>query len=138
MPDGGSPTKRVVRGPCSMSEKVYLARKAPRQKPYGKYGNIKTVVDGIKFMSKREAARYQQLKLLEKAERIRGLKLQTRYELEVNGTRICRYVSDFDYEEFEKGAWTPIVEDCKGFRTPEYKLKAKLMLACHRIAIRET
>jgi hypothetical protein len=31
-----------------------------------------------------------------------------------------------------------IVEDSKGVRTPVYKLKKKLMLACHGIEIRET
>ena len=31
-----------------------------------KYGNTKITVDGIQFDSKREAARYQELKLLER------------------------------------------------------------------------
>lgn len=46
-----------------------------------KYGNRKTVIDGIHFPSKLEAARYQQLKLLELAGQITGLELQPRFEL---------------------------------------------------------
>ena len=41
--------------------------KKPRK---SKYGNIKTRVDGILFDSKKEAKRYLELKLLEKAGRI--------------------------------------------------------------------
>jgi hypothetical protein len=133
MADGG----RIVRGIGSLEPRTYRGKPVKPRK-YGKYGNIKTQVDGIKFSSKREAARYGQLKLLESAGRIRNLKLQVKYVLELNGTLICRYISDFNYDEFEKGVWTPVVEDCKGFRTPEYKLKAKMMLACHGIVVRET
>lgn len=40
---------------------------------YNKYKNQKVVVDDIKFDSKKEASRYLELKLLEKAGQIRGL-----------------------------------------------------------------
>lgn len=49
---------------------------------YNKYGNIKTVIDGIKFDSKRESERYLELKLLEKAGEISDLKLQPRFILQ--------------------------------------------------------
>ena len=46
-----------------------------------KYGNKKTVVDGITFDSRKEAKRYQELKLLEKAGEIKDLRRQVKYEL---------------------------------------------------------
>lgn len=101
---------------------------------YGKYSNKPTEVDGHVFPSKREAARYKELKLMERAGVISGLELQARYPLEVNGKLVCTYVADFRYTEV--GA--VVVEDCKGCRTDVYKLKRKLMLAVYDIAIRET
>jgi hypothetical protein len=76
------------------------------------------------------------LKLLEKAGQIANLERQIRYHLDVNGVHICDYIADFQYVAGENPLFT--VEDCKGFRTPEYKLKAKLMKACHNIDILET
>src|SRR3954466_12209619 len=52
------------------------------QKRRSKYGAIRTEVDGIVFDSKREAARYQELKALERAGEISGLCLQPSYCLE--------------------------------------------------------
>lgn len=46
-----------------------------------KYGARKTVVDGITFDSKREAERYSELKLLERAGKIEGLRRQVSFEL---------------------------------------------------------
>ena len=46
-----------------------------------KYGNRKAVIDGITFDSKKEAQRYTELKLLEKAGKITGLQLQREFEL---------------------------------------------------------
>lgn len=46
-----------------------------------KYGNTKITVDGIQFDSKREAARYQELKLLERAGVISFLQRQTKFQL---------------------------------------------------------
>ena len=111
-----------------------------------KYGAKRTEVDGISFASKKEAARYVQLKALQKAGKVRSLVLQKEYRLEVNGQLICRYRADFVYEgqgtfgvDYFDGVpcWITVVEDVKGYRTPEYKLKAKLMRACHGIEIRE-
>lgn len=86
------------------------------------------------FASKRESDRYGVLALLEMAGAIRDLRTQVRYRLEVNGIHICVYVADFVYTENHQ----TVVEDTKGFRTPEYKLKRALMLAVHGIAIKET
>ena len=99
-----------------------------------KYRSIRTKVDGHTFHSKKEAARYQELKLLERAGRISHLRLQPRYPLFVGEHLICTYVGDFSYWEDGK----QITEDVKGFVTQLYKFKKALLLACEGIAIRET
>lgn len=100
-----------------------------------KYGNKKTVVDGVTFSSKREAARYGVLKLLERNGEIGALELQPPYRLEVNGTLVCKYVADFRYVDLRTGE--TVVEDAKGFKTREYNIKKKLVKAVHGIEIRE-
>lgn len=104
-----------------------------------KYGAVRTEVDGITFASKREARRYSELKLLERAGEIADLELQPRYPLVVNGVKVCTYVGDFLYRPTFRGAVMaqPVVEDAKGFKTPEYKLKAKLFRAVHGFPITE-
>jgi hypothetical protein len=99
-----------------------------------KYRNVRTEVDGITFASRREANRYGELKLLERAREIQGLTLQPAYDLVIDGTKICRYVGDFRYIERDH----VIVEDSKGCKTREYKIKKKLMKAIFGIEIRET
>lgn len=108
---------------------------------YRKYNAKKTVVDGIKFDSKKESVRYLELKQLERAGEISGLQRQVRYELipsqhDENGKvieRACYYVADFVYRESGK----TVVEDCKGYRTDVYIIKRKLMLYRYGIKIRE-
>ena len=101
-----------------------------------KYGNKKTVVDGITFDSKWESQRYLYLKSLEKAGRVQNLELQPRFIITVNGQKICTYVADFRYDkEDAEGNWEHIVEDAKGVETPEFKLKKKLMKAVLDIEI---
>lgn len=99
-----------------------------------KYGNRRTIVDGINFASAKEARRYGELKLLERAGEITALQLQPRFPLLVAGKKICTYVGDFQY--LERNA-SVVVEDAKGFKTPEYKLKAKLFEAVVGFPIRE-
>lgn len=106
-----------------------------------KYNSKKTVVDGQQFDSKKEARRYQELLLLEKAGEIKNLSRQVKFVLipsqrDENGKvveRECSYKADFTYEEGIK----TVVEDVKGFRTKEYIIKRKLMLWQYGIRIRE-
>lgn len=127
-----------------------------------KYGNTKIMVDGIQFDSKREAARYQQLKLLERAGRITALQTQVKYVLiptqreasfEVyksgpnKGRRKpgkvleceCSYIADFVYTQDGE----TVVEDVKGYRDPasagyaKFVIKRKLMLERYGIRIKE-
>lgn len=104
-----------------------------------KYGAKRTTVDGITFASKKEARRYGELKLLAKAGRVQDLRLQPRYPLHVNGELVCTYVADFAYVAVNDNgeAERPYVEDVKGFKTPEYRLKSKLFKAVHGFAIHE-
>ena len=124
IPDGA----RLVRG--------YAGETVGR--PKSKYRNKPTMRGNIKFASKAEAQRYDQLCLLEKNGELRKLRLQVPFRLVVNGSLICRYVADFVYEELRRGIWSEVVEDRKGYATPAYRLKKKLMLAIHGIAVRET
>ena len=105
-----------------------------------KYKNVKIVVDGIEFDSRKEAKRYSELKLLERAGEIQDLELQKEYILipsqKINGKvieRPVKYIADFVYKENGK----TVVEDTKGVRTAEYVIKRKLMLFMHNIQIKE-
>jgi len=105
-----------------------------------KYHAVRTSVDGISFASKKEARRYGELKLLERAGAIEYLDLQPRFELRCNGKplktasgRNYTYIADFAYSEHGK----EIIEDCKGMRTEVYKLKRAIMEA-NGYEIRET
>ena len=123
-----------------------------------KYYNKTIIIDGISFQSRKEGRRYQELKLLEKARKIKDLELQKAYELipaqyeespEVytkgirkgepkHGKLLERavvYRADFVYTDCETGK--QVVEDTKGMRTPEYILKRKMMLYIHHIKIKE-
>lgn len=103
-----------------------------------KYNNRKTTVEGIAFDSKREAARYSELKMLALAGEITDLELQKRFELvpKQQGERSVVYVADFVYRDSRSGAL--VVEDTKGCRTKEYIIKRKLMLHRYGIKITET
>ena len=113
-------------------------------KKRNKFGNDIKIVDGIKFASKKEANRYCELRILERAGQISDLQLQVEFILipaqyrEVDGKRKCverecKYFADFVYKENGKR----IVEDAKGFKTDVYKIKRKLMLYKYGIRIRE-
>ncbi|WP_033471001.1 DUF1064 domain-containing protein [Bordetella bronchiseptica] len=105
-----------------------------------KYGNRKTVLDGITFASKLEAKRYGELRMLQRAGRISDLTLQPKFELipsqrnaDGKAERPVTYVGDFSYIEDGRR----VVEDAKGMRTRDYIIKRKLMLEKHGITVRE-
>ena len=101
-----------------------------------KYGSRKTFVDGMLFDSKAEAARWQELQLLERAGEVSGIERQVTYELipKQPGERAVKYIADFRYKTKEGQT---IVEDVKGFKTEVYKIKRKLMLHVHGIRVVE-
>ena len=103
-----------------------------------KYGNQKTTIDGITFDSRKEASRYQELRLMEKAGEIKALTRQQKIEL-VPKTKLYRavsYVADFVY--FDNRTNKTVYEDVKGCRTEVYKLKKKLLYWRYGIEIMET
>lgn len=119
---------------------------SPGRQMRSKYRAVRTTVDNIAFASKKEAARYSELRLLEKAGHIRSLQLQPEYLLSCDDgvfpgaakVLLGRYVADFKYEERGVGGhWYGAVEDVKGFKTPLYKWKKKHVEAQYGITIRE-
>lgn len=103
-----------------------------RWTPRNKYGARKVTIEGIVFDSAKEAKRWQQLRLMERAGEIRSLQRQVSYTLVpmqpggIRTERSVRYVADFVYERKDG---TPVIEDVKSpaTRTAEYIVKRKLM-----------
>lgn len=93
-----------------------------------KYHNKITEVDGVKFHSRKEAKRYEELLLLQSQGAIHNLKLQVPFNLTAWDVKICRYVADFVYQENGK----EVIEDVKGVVTAIFKLKWKLLQAQYR------
>lgn len=93
-----------------------------------KYRNKKVVIDNIKFDSQLEANRYVELKLLQRARKIKKLRLQVPFVLQEgfkkNGKsyQAIKYIADFVYEENGR----TVVEDTKGMQTDVFKIKHKL------------
>ena len=100
-----------------------------------KYRAVPTVVDNVRFASKKEARRYEELVMLSRANKISHLQLQPGFRLEVKGQLICTYVADFQY--LDLGAMHVVTEDVKGVKTPVYRLKKKLLKALYDIDIVE-
>ena len=105
-----------------------------------KYHARKTVIDGIQFDSAKEAKRYTRLRDMEDAGEIQDLRLQVPFELlpsfECDGVKYrgMKYIADFVY--YRDGE--RVVEDCKGMKTAEYKLKKKLMAFINHTNIEES
>ena len=108
-----------------------------QRKRKNKYNNVKTVIDGMVFDSKKEGNRYLELKILERAGKIKRLKTQVPLPVILNDQKICKFVADFEY--YEDGE--QIIEDVKSEITrknPVYRLKKKLIEALYNLKIRET
>jgi hypothetical protein len=101
--------------------------------PRNKYGAKPTVVDGIRFHSKRESERYSELKLLQRAGNIRFLETQPKFPIVVKDKKICVYIADFSYWE----GTGRVVEDVKGAKTALYSIKKKLVEALYDFEITE-
>lgn len=119
------------------AQAIQEAKDHVKDVPRPKYRNKKTMVDGRTFDSKLEATRYVQLKKMQEAGLIFDLKTQVTFVLEVSGVMICKYIADFTYIN-EDGS--RVVEDVKCGPTAarrDYIIKKKLMMALHRIDIKE-
>lgn len=119
-----------------MTPKDYSAMRrgrARQARTRQKYGAKKVVVGGLTFDSKAEAARWQELRLLERAGEISDLERQVRIDLEGRDGplkspkgRQLYYLADFRYRDADGRI---VVEDAKGYPTPEYKLKRAVLSA---------
>jgi len=124
----------------AMTRKQFLAEERKLKRP--KYRNIKTVVDGITFDSKLEAARYNELWLMERAGEIRDLVVHPKYDIVIAGVKVCTYAADFEYEaphgmkDFSRN-WILHIEDVKAIRTPVYRLKKRLMKVVNGLTVTE-
>ncbi len=98
-----------------------------------KYGAEPTAVDGIRFASKAEARRWQELRLLERAGEIADIERQPRFSLAVNGQRLGDYVADFRYRTVRDGL--QVVEDVKGMDTPLSKWKRRHCTAQYGVEV---
>lgn len=98
-----------------------------------KFGAVRTEVDGVKFASKAEARRYQELKLAQACGAISALELQPAFPLTAHGKKLATYIADFRYHQ--RGA--TVIEDVKGMKTPMYRLKKKWAQLQYGITITE-
>lgn len=100
-------------------------------KKASKYHNTRTLLDGIRFDSAKEADYYCQLKILQKAGQVIKIELQPKFELQEGFTsqfgkeRPIIYKADF--KVFYKDGHIEVV-DVKGFKTKEYNIKRKVFL----------
>lgn len=110
-----------------------------------KYRAQPVEVDGIRFDSRREARRYGELKMLERAGEIRNLELQPEYPIRINGEVVralptkagakgkpLKYVADFAYSQNGKR----VVEDTKGMDLAVSRLKRALVQHIYHVEIR--
>lgn len=138
-------------------ERLEEAEARKDRRKYRNTPDVRAASEGreIRFDSKKEAARFDELMLLQKAGKIRDLKLQPQFTLQEAYTtpegvrvRAIRYQADFSYEEEyitdkESGevrcGWRTVVEDVKSkaTRTRVYAMKKKLLRERVGIDIRE-
>lgn len=125
----------------------YLALVAEEGKRRHKYGAI-PVRDpeyGY-FPSTGEHQRWHALLQIQRAGMVRNLRRQVPYDCIVGDVKVCRFVVDYQYEEFvpcpAEGAarWELVIEDYKSpsTMTAVYRIKKKLVLACFGMTVRET
>lgn len=98
-----------------------------------KFHARKTLLDGICFDSKAEASYYAALKLRERAGEVCDVEMQRPYALTINGALICTYKADFVF--YDRIAKRRRVIDVKGVVTPLFRVKQKLMRACHGLEV---
>lgn len=109
-----------------------------------KFGNKKTLVDGILFDSGHEADRYLKLTDRQALGLIRDLELQPQYGIFAcelssgRGIEVANFKADFRYFDLEQNRTR--IEDAKSDGTKgetAYRLRKKLVEACHNITIEE-
>ena len=103
---------------------------------HSKYNNEKVVVKGVKYDSRKEAKRAFDLEIKQRKGEVSELKRQVKFVLQESfkipskktkqgfeTIKEIAYIADFTY--FMGGQF--YIEDVKGYKTPEYKIKAKML-----------
>lgn len=98
-----------------------------------KYGAQKTMIDGILFDSKREAAYYAELKQRENAGEVVGVELQRPFTILINGFLVGTYKSDFAFWDVTEDRFRVI--DVKGMDTPLSRFKRKCVKAQYNVDV---
>lgn len=100
-----------------------------------KYNNKKIKIDGITFDSLREGRRYEELKLIEKTGEIEDIACHPKFQIVINGIKICKVVLDFSY--FLVSQQCTVWEDVKSkaTATPVSRLKKRLLEAQEGIEV---
>lgn len=100
-----------------------------------KFHAIKTEVGGIKFDSKREAARWLDLLTLQRGGEIRNLRRQVvipligqHGPLKTRTGRAMKMTVDFAYED-RRLNWAEVLEDSKGMATRDYEVRKAVVEA---------
>ena len=111
-----------------------LTAKAPRG---NKFNARRVQYEGYDFGSEDEVKRYRELRLMQAAGEIAGLRMQVHFAIDVSGQHICDYVADFVYLRLGDGRL--VVEDVKSpaTMTAVYRLKKKLLKATWGLDIDE-
>lgn len=135
--------RRKAAVPAAGKESKYHNRKDERSTGFGA---------SLRFDSRKEARRFDELSAMMQAGQIRDLKLQPQFTLQeayttVEGVRVraIRYQADFSYERATKPDctgeihWVKVVEDVKSraTKTRVYEMKKKLMREKFGIEIQE-
>jgi hypothetical protein len=131
------PTKRGRTSQTTKAQVIEQNVEIGKCEGKSKYGNKKVVVDGIAFHSRKEANRYCELKLLERAKEINDLQLQVKFEINPKfvteeGVTFNKrvYVADFVY--YDRKLKGKVIEDTKGYSTQEFKRKWRQMQERYR------
>jgi len=131
----------MYRGSAGSLKAVHRALREVEKR--AKYGNRKVELDGETFDSMKEANRWAELTLMQRAGEIYELKRQVPFvvipiQKGEDGKvleREVRYIADFTYRRMTDHRL--VVEDTKGMKTREYIIKRKLMLYRHGLRISE-
>lgn len=100
-----------------------------------KYNNARTTYKGMRFDSKAELRRWQELEQLLEVGAIKRLRHHPKCRLALNGVKICTYEGDAEYWMVPDDLY--VLEDTKGVRTAVYQIKKKLIKALCDVDIQE-
>ncbi len=133
-PSGASPGDPRAKGARRSGRAPAGGEEPARPAKPSKFKNRWVTIDGLKFQSAREGKRWLELTELQRTGEITELERQVRIPLVVNGVKVCTYIADFKFTA--RGVET--FEDTKGYKTPVYRLKKRLLKAILGIDLNES